>query len=106
MATRPKSSLDDLAIPKTEAPAPPQPAPALPALDMPATAMATQERAGQGGGAPSVRGYAHTLSLRLTAEQYRRLRRYTAKVEDETGQRATHQSIIEAALTAYLDVHE
>jgi hypothetical protein len=28
-----------------------------------------------------------------------------AKQEDETGERITHQSIIEAALTAYLDAH-
>jgi len=48
------------------------------------------------------KGYAHTLSLRLTAEQYRRLRRFVADQEDKTGKRATHQAIIEAALDAHL----
>ena len=56
--------------------------------------------------APSVeagaKGYAHTLSLRLTAEQYRRLRRYVADQEDKTGKRITHQAIIEAALDEHL----
>jgi hypothetical protein len=44
------------------------------------------------------KGYAHTLSLRLTAEQYRRLRRYVADQEEKTGRRITHQSFIEAAI--------
>jgi hypothetical protein len=48
------------------------------------------------------KGYAHTLSLRLTAEQYRRLRRFVADQEERTGKRATHQAIIEAALDEYL----
>jgi hypothetical protein len=48
------------------------------------------------------KGYAHTLSLRLTAERYRRLRRYVADQEEKTGKRATHQAIIEAALDEYL----
>ena len=56
--------------------------------------------AGPDGMAP--KGYAHTLSLRLTAEQYRRLRRFVADQEDRTGKRATHQAIIEAALDAHL----
>lgn len=50
-----------------------------------------------------MKNYAHTLSLRLTAEQYRRLRRYVARVEDEGHGRVTHQSVIEAALSEYLD---
>jgi len=54
-------------------------------------------------GATSAKNYAHTLSLRLTAEQYRRLRRYTAKMEDEGHGRVTHQSVIETALGEYLD---
>jgi hypothetical protein len=49
-----------------------------------------------------VKGYAHTLSLRLTAEQYRRLRRYVADQEDKTGKRITHQAVIEAALDEHL----
>jgi hypothetical protein len=48
------------------------------------------------------KSYAHTLSLRLTAEQYRRLRRFVADQEERTGKRATHQAIIEAALDDYL----
>ncbi len=48
------------------------------------------------------KGYAHTLSLRLTADQYRRLRRFVADQEDKTGKRATHQAIIETALDEYL----
>jgi hypothetical protein len=52
--------------------------------------------------AEAVKGYAHTLSLRLTAEQYRRLRRYVADQEDKTGKRVTHQAIIETALDEYL----
>lgn len=54
-------------------------------------------------GTPGLKNYAHTLSLRLTAEQYRRLRRYVARVEDEGHGRVTHQSVIEAALSEYLD---
>ncbi len=79
---RPKADLGSLAVPKE--------APALPA--------ATAAPAGQ-----EPRGYAHTLSLRLTAEQYRRLRRYVAQQEDQTGRRTTHQAIIETALGEFLD---
>lgn len=78
MATRPKTDLDSLSVPKGDA------APAV---------------LSEGAGA---KGYAHTLSLRLTAEQYRRLRRYVADQEDKTGKRTTHQAIIEAALGEYL----
>lgn len=86
---RPKADLDSLAVPKEEPASragegtvtvPPPPA----ALD--ATSKA----------------YAHTLSLRLTAAQYRRLRRYVAAQEDQTGRRLTHQTIIETALSEYL----
>ena len=48
------------------------------------------------------KGYAHTLSLRLTAQQYRRLRRFVADQEEKTGKRATHQALIEQALDDYL----
>lgn len=48
------------------------------------------------------KSYAHTLSFRLTAEGYRRLRRFVADQEDRTGQRITHQALIEAALDAHL----
>lgn len=47
--------------------------------------------------------YIHTLSLRLTALQYRRLRRFVTGHEDRTGQRITHQAVLEAALREYLD---
>jgi hypothetical protein len=47
----------------------------------------------------------HILSLRLTSEQYRRLRRFVTGHEDRTGQRITHQAVLEAALGDYLDRH-
>jgi hypothetical protein len=78
---RPKADLDSLAVPKGG--------------DEPRAAAA-------GPDAPGPKNYAHTLSLRLTADQYRRLRRYVADQEDKTGKRATHQAIIEAALDEYL----
>jgi hypothetical protein len=46
--------------------------------------------------------YVHTLSLRLTADQYRRLRRFVTGYEDHTGQRLTHQAVLETALGDYL----
>ena len=50
--------------------------------------------------------YAHTLSLRLNADQYRRLRRFVAAQEEASGGgRLTHQAVIEAALADYLDRH-
>ena len=85
MPPRPKASLDDLTVPKGAEPAPGR-------GDGPAAA-----------GATSLKNYAHTLSLRLTAEQYRRLRRYVARVEEEGRGRLTHQSVIETALGEYLD---
>ena len=53
----------------------------------------------------ATKAYAHTLSFRLTAEQYSRLRRFSASREDATGYRVTHQAIIEDALAGYLDKH-
>ena len=47
-------------------------------------------------------GYVHTLSLRLTGEQYRRLRRFVTGHEERTEQRITHQAVLEAALGDYL----
>lgn len=82
---RPTATLDSLTVPKGEGAHPSRPPAPEP------------ERATPG------KAYAHTLSLRLTAEQYRRLRRYVAKTEDETGERVTHQAIIEGALTRFLD---
>ncbi len=93
MPPRPKASLDDLTVPKGAEPATATPdggtAPALPQSTTPA-------------GATSAKNYAHTLSLRLTAEQYRRLRRYVARVEDEGHGRVTHQGVIETALSEFL----
>jgi hypothetical protein len=47
--------------------------------------------------------YAHTLSLRLTTEQYRQLRRFVADYEMRTDRRLTHQAVLEAALANYLN---
>ena len=51
------------------------------------------------------RAYVHMLSLRLTGEQYRRLRRFVTGHEDRTGQRITHQAVLETALGDYLERH-
>ena len=51
------------------------------------------------------RAYVHTLSLRLTSEQYRRLRKFVTTHEDRTDQRVTHHAVLEAALADYLDRH-
>ncbi len=48
------------------------------------------------------KGYAHTLSYRMTADQYRQLRRFVADQEEKTGKRITHQAIIEAAVMQWL----
>ena len=64
------------------------------------------------GGAPAApqvlagiekRAYAHTLSLRLTSEQYRRLRRFVTTHEERTDTRLSHQAVLEAALADYLE---
>lgn len=55
--------------------------------------------------APEKRAYAHTLTMRLTAEQYRRLRRFILREEDRAGRRFTHQALLERALSEYLDKH-
>ena len=78
MAKRP--DLDALVVPKVSEPKSSEPTPAM----------------------SGAKGYAHTLSLRLTADQYRRLRRFVADQEEKQGKRATHQAIIEAALDEYL----
>jgi len=80
MPPRPKGDLDALTVPKDTPAAPDRP---------------------PGEGVP--KNYAHTLSLRLTADQYRRLRRFVAAEEDRTGRRITHQAIIEDALADWLD---
>jgi hypothetical protein len=75
--------------------------PDLDSLVVPKGVTAAADYTG-GGEAGSPKGYAHTLSLRLTTEQYRRLRRFVAEQEDRTGKRITHQAIIETALDEYL----
>ncbi len=61
-------------------------------------ALATRE-----GSAGKQRREVHALSLRLDAEQYRRLRRFVTSHEDQTGQRVTHQALLEMALAEYLE---
>lgn len=87
MARQPNATLDALMVPKDE---PAQPVQA--AAPAPAAAHGTKMKA-----------YQHTLSLRLTGEQYQRLRGYVIEQETKTGQRFSHQAIIEAALTEWLD---
>lgn len=72
--------------------------PDLDALIVPKGSEPTTTTAHAAGGS----GYAHTLSLRLTSEQYRRLRRFVADQEEKTGKRVTHQAIIQAAIDDYL----
>ena len=48
------------------------------------------------------RGDIRALSVRLDDELYRRLRRFVTRHEDQTGQRVTHQAILEIALAEYL----
>jgi len=90
-----KPDLDALVIPKADEPPPPgeprhsaEPAPPPPSV-APVEAGAAQR-------------YSHTLSLRLTTDQYRRLRRFAVAEEERSGQRVTHQSVIERALAHYL----
>jgi hypothetical protein len=81
---RPKADLDAITVPKDSGDSPAKPVPA--------------DQSGQ-------KGYAHTLSLRLTAEDYRGLRRYVADQEEKTGKRITHQSLLEGLLRAFLAEH-
>jgi len=93
MARRPHADLDALTVPKGE-PTPPAQAAA------PAQAPAAPAMAAHG---TKMKTYAHTLSLRLSAEQYGRLRGYVREQEAATGQRFAHQTIIETALAEWLD---
>jgi hypothetical protein len=76
---RPKADLDAITVPKTGDEAP----------------HALADQSGQ-------KNYAHTLSLRLSAEDYRGLRRYVAEQEDKTGRKITHQSLLEGLLRSFL----
>ena len=51
------------------------------------------------------RGEVRALSVRLDDHQYRRLRRFVTRHENQTGQRVTHQSVLEIALAEYLERH-
>lgn len=55
------------------------------------------------GDAQKRRGDVRAVSVRLDDEQYRRLRRFVTRHEDQTGQRVTHQAILEIALAEYLE---
>ena len=76
---RPKGDLESISVPKA-------------ADELPARDAEGQER----------KAYSHTLSLRLSAEQYRRLRRFVVDQEERTGKRVTHQAVIESALEEFL----
>lgn len=52
--------------------------------------------------AAGAKAYSRTLTLRLSEDQYRRLRRFAVSEEDRNGQRVTHQGVIETALEEYL----
>jgi hypothetical protein len=47
--------------------------------------------------------HVHTLSMRLNAEQYQRLRRFVTREQDRIGRRVSYQAIVETALTEFLD---
>ncbi len=66
--------------------------------------MRDARRTGDGNG-DRRRGELHALSVRLDHEQYRRLRRFVTDHEDMTGQRISHQAILEIALAEYLERH-
>ncbi len=70
---------------------------------MPKLAAGTAPAAPQGLAGTEKRAYAHTLSLRLTSEQYRRLRRFVTTHEEKTDMRISHQAVLEAALAEYLE---
>src|SRR5260370_41544142 len=85
----PKADLDALAVPKEE---PASRAGERTTSPPPLASIEQPEKA-----------YAHTLSLRLSAAQYRRLRRYVAAQEDQSGRRLTHQATIKDALRDHLE---
>lgn len=67
---------------------------------MDAIAEDTDDRGSMEMGRPA---YVHTLSVRLTNHEYRRLRRFVAMQEDKLGRRLTHQAVLEAALYQFLE---
>jgi len=81
MVRRPRGYRDALAVPKRQ--------------DAPSSPAAADDRA----------PYAHTLSMRLTMDQYRRLRRWAAAEEERTGRRITHQAVVGVAVAEFLEKH-
>ena len=67
--------------------------------------IASRDARARDGDALSRRGDVHALSVRLDHAQYRRLRRFATGHEARTGQRITHQAILEVALAEYLERH-
>jgi hypothetical protein len=45
----------------------------------------------------------HVMTIRVPAERYRRLRQFAIKQEQKSGERITHQAIMDTALVEYLD---
>jgi hypothetical protein len=52
---------------------------------------------------PEEKARLHCLSLRLSSEQYRRLRRFVRSFEDQTGQLRMQQAVLRAAVEEYCD---
>ena len=67
--------------------------------------IASRDARARAGDPPDRRGEVHALSVRLDHTQYRRLRRFATGHEAQTGQRITHQAILENALAEYLERH-
>ncbi len=53
-------------------------------------------------GAIKTSAHTHTLSLKLTEDAYRQLRRFAVTLEERTFERITHQKVLETALQEYL----
>jgi len=65
--------------------------------------MSSDSQDSSGLGRDDKQAYVHTLSLRLTHNQYRRLRRFVTTAEERTSHRLTHQAVLELALKEFLD---
>jgi hypothetical protein len=67
--------------------------------------IASRDARARQGDASGRRGDVHALSVRLDHALYRRLRRFATGHEARTGERITHQAILETALADYLERH-
>jgi hypothetical protein len=67
--------------------------------------IASRDARAREGDVPGRRGDVHALSVRLDHTQYRRLRRFATGHEARTGERITHQAILQNALAEYLERH-